>query len=327
MRRDAALLFAVLTVGLGCSVDHQPIGGDGADGASLGTDSATDASSASDGTVDGSADAPADTSFADDIGDSNLDRADGVPEVWTPRDLSPALALWLDDTSGIAITPDGQGTWADQSGRIPAHNARCMQPGSVGLDSKAINGLDAVKLTGGLDTAGMFIGGPLATAEWSLAFVVRAIGRGGTIWYREGASDTPSDLNTDSFFAVGVVASTPADGGPSQGSYLAQFQPDRPIPTIYSVMTSGRNYLDGQFHVVIVRVSTEAIELRVDGDAPISIYCDCRPSGLSGLPYLGGVIGVALPGDIAEVIGVDGTFSDDEVAHLDKYFSAKFGLP
>jgi hypothetical protein len=327
MRLGLAIRVAVLTVGLGCSVHQHPISGDKVDGASVDTNPATDATPSSDGTADRSADAPADGALADEIEDSSLDLADGDRGSWTPRDLGPSLALWLDDLAGIAISSDGEGTWADQSGRIPANNARCSQPRSIGLDSKAINGLDAVRFTGGLDTAGMLIN-TLAISEWSLAFVVRATDyRGGAIWYREGMSDTPSDPKTNSYFRVNLDAFTPADGGPSQGSYRASFSPDRTIPTDYSVMTSGPNYLDGQFHVVIVRVSSEAIELRVDGDAPISTYCDCRPSGLPGLPYLGGLIGVALPGDVAEVVGVDGTFSDDEVARLDTYFKAKFGLP
>lgn len=259
------------------------------------------------------------TSDAPDASDSSTD----VPAAWTPGALGAPLAVWFDDTMGLAA-----GHWADQSGRNPPNDA-FGQPAALTVAKGALNGLDALAMGFGPNLPGLLVGSNDAfRSVMSIALVVKAntSGQGGALWVQEN-----DPIPGDHLCTIGVAGPNDANAG---GAYEVKcYGPTSQTPFL-TITTTGHNYADGLFHVVILRfygsmpgVSLiDSAELRIDNDAPISSTSALGISVPAGNGTLGGLTGGTLSAEVAEVVGVEGSLSMPDVSHLLDYFKRKFAL-
>jgi hypothetical protein len=94
---------------------------------------------------------------------------------------------------------------------------------------------------------------------------------------------------------------------------------------------------DGKLHVIVVRRSGQtALEIRVDGTSTLASIASIDVSARDASVGLGASAtgsyawdpgrSQLLDGDLAQVIAVQGTVSDTEMAQLEGYLKAKYGL-
>jgi hypothetical protein len=270
------------------------------------------------GTVDASDAGPADALPAgSDAGDARADSSTDVAARWTPRSLGAPLVLWLDDTVGLGAN------WVDQSGRMPPNNEQWPASGAF-VDKGVVNGLDALSIGFVPNGPGTFASAQDGFHSYvSVALVAKIMpGGGDVLWVQQ------SEPSTGSACVISLVSLAAADN--PGGLALKCYGPPSAQPTV-SIATTGKNYTDGIFHVVVLRFSSsmstsqiDTVELQIDKESPIAASI-LGSSFAPGNGTLGASPGSAHT-DFAEVVGVDGALSTDDESSLLDYFKQKFAL-
>lgn len=231
-----------------------------------------------------------------------------APPAWSPTALGAALSLWLDPNVGITNSNGRVVLWSDRSGQAPANNA-AANPGAGPV--VATRGGHVVLRW---DTVTQSLTVPDATslqfdADFALEMVVSSSGSdagtgAGVIWHKGSCTVTTSiDLQ---FGTQNVLLNDPC----------RLLQPG---------VSTTTGFTDGNLHYVGVRRTSGQTVVRVDG---VSTAPAAYPSGgAAGYDVtLGKGISGGFLGDIAEVVAVKGTLSATDLAKLEAYLKAKYGL-
>jgi hypothetical protein len=249
--------------------------------------------------------------------EASVEASDG-PGAWSPL-LLPGLALWLDGTNGLSQEPGGKLTWLDRSG----HANSAVSVGTPSIDPAAIGGKPAVHLNGSTDY-----------------FVIQ---------------DSPSlQFGTDDF-AIAVVAehTTPGTGQwgygllytkqiptvPYPGQCIAANSVDRSAALFTQVANQSQSWIQTTatdfntgrpFFVVVRRIAGTTLSLRVNGSYGASATGPGYALDVSASGYplrIGGTDKQQdVLGDIAEVVAMQGSLSALDLANLEGYLAAKYGL-
>lgn len=274
------------------------------------------------------ADTPAPDTSAPDAGStppvavdaaSPVDAGTDAPAPWRPLALGTRLSLWLDADVGVTVNAQGVAGWADQSAQ-PAHVAN--------------------NATGTAPFVTYVPATPVAHA------VLHFVNAGSTL----GIFDTPSLDWYNRDFAVAFVGGS-ATGGNFVGraasgactSFIGLSIAMDPMGTFsfrifptsgvaHGVVTA-TSYMDGLLHVVVARRTGAIMELRVDGKsvsatvAPIDDESMGTNPTTLGMPTGNGACSsiAGFLGDLAEVVAVNGTLSDQELTALEGHLQAKTG--
>jgi hypothetical protein len=322
----------------------------------------SDATSGSDGTVTLSNDGSTGDAASGNPLDAGLDTGAEASGPWTPNSLT-GLALWLNGHVGLGLSdrgvePSDAGdagvadagptlVWLDQSG----HGNNATGYGSPSINATAIDGQPAVHFNGTTDYLLLQDSPSLQwnTGDFVLALVVRngkptdAGVPYGTLYSKQIADVSPYD-------GVGLFANTPN----RTSALLAQLNAN----AASELTTSSTGYNDDTpFLVVLHRALVplapldggsvaDAGDAGGVGDAGVppvaslDLLINGADAGSStGTGYAGNVSaagyvariggtqgGQDLEGDIAEVIGVQGSVSDADLASLQEYLRSKYGL-
>jgi hypothetical protein len=243
------------------------------------------------GAPEGSAtsDAAPDSADAEACGDSAACGAFSPAQV-------PGLVLWLDDDQGVLIDPTQPGLvarWQDQSGG--ANDAVAVNPAAT-VDPKALNGHDGIVMT---CQSSPFTVANAPSLDWgvgdfTIVAVAKLAGDGATLW---------QDPN-----ALAYISLTTAGG-----DYKLTIGPQQvtlPIPS-------------PGFDIVVAR--GQAMRLAA-GDASAigpTTTTDVSP-GAQGV-FIGFCSGPSQV-EIAELLGIGGPLSDDQLGRIVAYLKAKFAL-
>jgi hypothetical protein len=318
-----------------------------------------DAATGTDATVSNDAGAVMDATGADvevatnDAGDAGVDAG------WSPGSL-PGLALWLDAHKGVGLSDAGVASdagdageplvWLDQSG----HGNNATGVGSTAVHATALDGQPAVHFNG---TTDYLLVPDSPTLQWGTGDFVLAIvvqhstpADGGTTPYGTLYSKQVSDVSP--YNGVGLFANTPS----RSTALLAQLNA---LSTgEFTTGTSGYND-DVPFVVVMHRTIAEAADAGATasdagdaGDAAVADAAAAPPVGTltllidgvdagsgTGTGFAGNVSATGYPlriggtpgtqdlaGDIAEVIGIQGSISDADLSSLQEYLQHRYGL-
>ena len=242
---------------------------------------------------------------------------------WTPKSLA-GLVLWLDGTTGVHTSGGAVTSWDDQSGL--ANDAAPDAPGSGDplLAADAIGGAPAVRFDGSSylviqDDDSLQLG----TGDFLVAVVARHttpidIGWGYGIFFIKYELPVP-------FTGPALVANTEAGGTQiiAQLAYQQAF-----------ITSAGGGLDDGRPLSMVMRrrasAGTASLELRLNGATSamsgssgfaVDLSAPGRPLFVGGTPDMQNIVG-----DIAEVITVKGATPDADVAALEGYLGAKYGL-
>jgi hypothetical protein len=245
---------------------------------------------------------------------------------WSPG-LLPGLALWLDASLGVtAGSDDTVSSWRDQSGR--GNDAIAGDAGSRPKASRGgANGSPLVLFGSSQAPQSVFVRVPDApTLRWGtgpFAVILVAASENhtalpGLLFRKRGPDPTASRLE--------LMAE-----GPGDGRLQASLRPDlAPYETIAQHLTNGR-----PFAFAVRRTVAGVLELRVNGQPNGRVL---GPQVLVDISAPGAdiVLGAGadqdppccqLSGGIAEVIGVEGDLSDDDLSRVETYLRDKYGLP
>ena len=272
-----------------------------------------------------------DAGASNDAGsDGRVDEVDGATAdaapTWTPKNLT-SLALWLDADKGVTAAANKVSAWADQSGsgqdattNVDDAGFTCNPPA---LSKAAVKGHDVLHFSG--ESANECLTNRAASAlafggaDFLVELVVRQEGGGmfeGQMWLQTGAS------NGSQTIMYGAADNPEID-------IFTQMQQTDAVT--FSRASSTNKYVPGGFHVVGTRRRGDNLEVRVDGVATPG-----EEAQLGMLPFPAPqafTIGHATPadfnarmlGDIAEIVVVKAP-SEADIASLEGYFKAKFGL-
>ncbi len=331
-------------------------GGSSDDAGTADVATGSDATRGSDGAMTVSNDGGAGEAASVNPGDGGVDTGSEASAAWTPSSLS-GLALWLNGHVGLGLSDGGVGpsdagdagtsdagpalVWLDQSG----HGNNATGYGSPSINPTAVDGQPAVHFNG---TTDYLLLQDSASLQWDSADFVLAIvfqnakptDAGvpyGTLYSKQIADVSPFD-------GVGLFANTPS----RTSALLAQLNSN----AASEVTTGSTGYnSDAPFVVVLHRafVTPDAGIVADAGDAgdasapamaSLGLLINGADAGSStGTGYAGNVsatgyvariggtqAGQDLEGDIAEVIGVQGSVSDADLASLQEYLRSKYGL-
>ena len=247
--------------------------------------------------------------------DAGLDRGPIIEapdaEAWTPVNLFPAI--WL-ESDGVTEAGGKVTQWADKSGNgnNAAQTDANLQPKPVDF-----NGHKAVSFG---SQSGMTIK-DAKSLQWGkddFAFF--------TVARYSGVNDP---LCADLYLKGVQMLVTPtsdADGGGKASHFLMGTGESSRIQT---KTTNG--YADGKAHVTSFRRKGSQLELRVDFQPAGSMTAAPVDISAVGTP---GYVGAQndgnwhqwLVGDIATLIGVHATVSDDDLAKTETYLKDRYGL-
>ena len=240
--------------------------------------------------------------FADGGGnDASASDAGGDAGSFTPPDLA-GLALWFDE-NGIVTDPahaDNVVHWLDQSGNGNDATGICNEECPT-IDPSGAHGHDAISCADAELTVGDAASLHFGIGDWALAFVYK----------NSGFNDvtTPIFQKTDGSSPLLAFAST----GP--GSYTVTEGGSTASASVTFAPTFGYYIMRGPA-MSLATSAGSSTGTTATGDvsntgAPITL---CVAGNLSGTI------------EMAEVIAVEGTVTDAEVAKLAAYFTKKFGL-
>ncbi len=241
----------------------------------------------------------------------------------------PGLALWLD--AEHKTTLDGNGrlqTWGDLSG----NNNDASQPTASsrpGVQSSSINNLPAVHFES--QTTGPFLqiadstSLQWGTGDFSIAIVAR-FSNNPAMGVTTGAADFywKSTFNGTLGAGVGFLGNIPQQNYTVLAGLATVFNNSQFVFTTTA-------YNDGTARLYFTRRAAAKLELRVNGNS-IATQTTTVPLDVSapGTPVYIGAIGngvyYRLNGDIAEMIAVKGAITDPDLASLEGYLKAKYGL-
>jgi len=250
--------------------------------------------------------------------DASTHEPDGAAP-WDPS-LLPGLALWLDGTSGLSQGNGGTLTWLDRSG----HQNRAVSVGTPTIDPAAIGGKPAVHLNGSTDYLVVQDSPSLqfGTDDFAIA-VVAAHTTPGTGQWGYGLLFTKQVLATAPYYGPCIAANS-VDRSGALFAQVANVSPSW-------IQTTETNFNNGQpFFVVVRRIGGNTLSLRVNGHDGASatgagyaldVSASGYPLRIGGTDKQQDVLG-----DIAEVIAMQGSLSAPDLATLEGYFAAKYGL-
>lgn len=215
---------------------------------------------------------------------------------FTPRSLGSRLAIWLNDTQIVADPNHGIISWGDSSGQVPANAANSVAGRSrPTVVANGLSGHDVALFA--MSTVLEIADAPSLqwkTGDFAYALVVRSSATIGL--YR----------SANLFSAVEINQGT-ADVSLAEGLQRSQ-------------IVSLAGVSPGVFHVLVARRIGHVLEIRVDGVSATGAQEPNLDSGSS--PQ----IGITGQGEIAEIIAVNGTLADADLANVEGYLRAKFGL-
>jgi hypothetical protein len=288
---------------------------------------------------------PADTAVA---GDASMPQgpADLMPEVPDPDVLPPAdaggrppesfanLALWLDPTSGVATTTDRLVSWRDRS-RF-AYLATPLHAGPQ-LVRNAYQGRPAVRF-GVTDAETVALRIPdTASLRWGLTdFALLVVLRYHNVpAVPESASGyalvfSKLDPDTRPFAGVGLFMNDPWPwfGGTGDVRSGAVFQlMSRPEMMARSERDG---YNDGLVHLVVASRRADLLQLRIDGaessqrtPALVDVSAPMQDVVIGAHPNLAQQ---QLEGDLLELVALQGTVTDEDLATLARFLMDKYRL-
>jgi hypothetical protein len=229
----------------------------------------------------------------------------------------PGLVLWVDAARGVTLDSSGEvSSWKDQS---PASND--LGPSIFPASRYAADGPGGhpvVRLfTGsrlgtpgdGTSSLGFRSGDFLVEVVWAWSGAMNQTPGLFGMWRLEEASQDPAGL-----MGLGV------QGDGSTSLSLLAIEGHKTIE-----VTSTTKVTDVAFHVTgvrrVVAAGAATVELRVDGRAdPMVSGVEVGDFGTSAWAALGG------GANVAEVVVIKGSITDDEVALLENHLSSKYGL-
>jgi hypothetical protein len=290
----------------------------------------SDAGSPKDATMDAPIpDAAGDAMEASPDSDAALpDASDGAvleaSAPWTPAAIQSKLAFWFDPTSLVQVAGNVV-KWTDLSG----------------------NGNDAIQPEAAFEptyTAAGIHGLPSATFPGTAAFL-RIVDAPSMQWRR---SDLVVLVVMRGTAQTGQEAMLYQKTGPSPYDGVNLYiNADKPVLTsLAAAQVSGQVYVvstpppatfvDGSTHLVGIRRSGATLEVRVDGVVSSSITqaavatTDVSAIGSDAIIGQNGSSPLALiqqfAGEIAEMVGVGGPLTPDEVARLESYMKARYAI-
>jgi hypothetical protein len=242
----------------------------------------------------------------------------GVVPAWTPASL-PGLALWLDGTVGVSVGAGGTLTWLDQSGK----GNSAVSVGQPTLVPAGIGGKPAVHFDGAT-TYLVIQDSPslqFATDDYAVAIVAAHTTSLSNVHYY-GMFYT-KQLGVGPYDGVGITANTLAHNG----GILAQVadQPQSQVSTVETDFNNGT-----PFYLVVRRTGGSTLDVRVNGigmgtATGTGYSIDVSASGKE--VNIGGTAGLQdVLGNIAEVIAIHATLGGTDLANLEAYLKAKYGL-
>jgi hypothetical protein len=251
-----------------------------------------------------------------DVGDEpTLDLPD--PDTgWTPDALA-GLSLWL-DSKNLAIV-DGGIVWKDRS----PSNADADAIGNVSIAHDAIGHRRAAHVDFGYlrvtDRPSLQFG----TGDFLVALVARHTTRADSEW-RYGILFSKQNTNDSPYFGASIIG----NNGLGVGCLLAQ------VSGYDWISTPGTDYNKGiPFVALLVRSTlqeTSSLALRVNGSETIKHNGAGFGVDVSEIGHpitIGGTARAqSIAGDVAEVIVVRDTSSDDDINHIEAYLLAKYQL-
>ncbi len=239
--------------------------------------------------------------------------------------LGSRLAFWFDPTSMVQF--DGYVTrWADLSGNgndaIQATTAYAPLYTAVGID-----GLPSATFTGPIT---FFAVADSATMQWGMGdFVVLGVARAavGT------AADGMLYAKVGPYPWDGVNLYVNADKPGPTSRAAAQVS-----GTLYVVSTPPPyTFVDSTVHLLGARRSGATLEVRVDGVVSTSMTSDSIATvdvSAVGWQAVIGQNGYAptpefqqIQGDVAEMLGVQGSVTPSELAELEQYLKGRYAIP
>jgi hypothetical protein len=230
----------------------------------------------------------------------------GASFAWSPRELV-GLVLWLVAKDATPHAAGGRiGRWNDRSGRGNDALAAAIGPARTAT----VGGQPALHFdgTGWLEIA------DAASLQWGTHdFAIEAVVR-----YTQTASGSALFVKADP---------APPTAGPELllgGAVTAEIESGG----AFLVQTRGATYGDGVARAYGMRRSGERLLVDVNGASditasvsPVDVSANGRPVRIGGD---GG--GRVLEGDLAELVAVDGSLADADLACLGRYFRDKYGL-
>jgi hypothetical protein len=257
-------------------------------------------------------------SVAEAAADQGAPAVDAGPPQWNPG-LIPGLALWLDGTKGLAYGPSGL-AWLDQSG-----NGNDATPaGAPTIAMGAIGGNPAVHFNGTTDYLIIQDSASLqfSTDDFAIAMVAAhttpLTGQWGygLLYSKQVASAAP-------YIGPAIVANSLQ----FTGALFAQVanQSGSEIQTTEQDFNSGKPFM-----LVLRRTGGTTLSLRVNGADAVAATgagyaIDVSAPG-NALHIGGSVKQQDVLGDVAEVVATHGALSSTDLADLEGYLSAKYGL-
>jgi hypothetical protein len=278
---------------------------------------------------DSASDAPETGSVAesgDSASDAEQDASSETSVAWSPATL-PGLVLWLDGATGL--TPgDGEGgttlVWRDRSAL--SNDATAF--GAPVVDGNALAGRPAVRLNGKADYFVVQDHPSLefSTGDFAIALVTaHTTPVGGSLWgyglFYSKQQDSPP------FVGPALVANTPSRTGALQGQVA--------LNTPSLLVTSEMDFNQGQPLYIVMRrlavgAGNAALSLRVNGVDAVAGMGPGYSLDVSAFGYPLRIGGSGrqqdVTGVLAEVLAVKGTLSDADLARLDAYVKAKYGI-
>jgi hypothetical protein len=298
------------------------------DAADATANDASDATSSEDASDATSSQDASDATSSEDASDATSSQDTGEDAgPWTPSALGSRLAFWFDPTSLVQVGGN-VATWSDLSGNgndavqgntayEPAYNAA----GIGGLPSATFNG--PITFLAIADNPSMEWG----TSDFAVYAVARAtlqtVATNAMLYQKTGAS--PYD-GASLYINAGKPFQTTLAAAQVSGS-------------IYVVSNSPPStFVDSSVHLLGAYRTGATLQVRVDGALSNSITSaavatvDVSSFGYSAII---GQNGYGIPqdefqqvhGDIAELVGVNGTLAPAELASLEQYLTARYAIP
>ena len=276
------------------------------------------------GTIDANA-VGGDGGSSGKAGDSGTDGSGGDSGDWSPAQL-PNLSLWLMADRGVITQSSRVTTWQDQSGNnntaTQSVEARC--PLQV---TEVMNGHAVIRFDG-VGTALHIADSPSITwptNDFTIEVVVSFTNQTSTsLGY--GLIVAKQVYKTAPFPGPSLWANYPLPGGLSTVLGVQ-------LNTSQYVVSSATGLNDGTPRILAGRrTGVTNLEARVNGVASgQAVVTSVDSSATGNFMFIGGQevnnsVVQALSGDIAEIVAVGGTISISDLAMLETYLKAKYGL-
>jgi hypothetical protein len=212
--------------------------------------------------------------------------------------------LWLDGDKGVTLNTDGTTakTWDDQSGNFNNGRGECSGPYGPAVLSSALHGHNAMKLGSSGSNCGFVINDAASLQFGTGPFAVIAVVQ----------QNSSTSLAAENLYVK---------QGPTAGAGLfvtadSNVNATTPSAAAHAFMPSTG------YHVVVIR--GPALEARVDGSSSKGSTSSDDVSYPGSYVLIGYNDGREL--DLAEMVAVKGSLSDDQVVGIENYMKAKYGL-